>query len=160
MLEPPPTETKASKLALSGELDGGLERLVGRLDLDLVEQYGVDALGSERVEHNGDRLKLRQTAVGDIGDALGSESGDLVPDLTGDARSELDGGGVYGEGCFELVVGHWELHSYCADSTSRTPASRENLRSKVNTADAPLRRAAARIIRSAKSARPPSAKPC
>ena len=32
------------EIALRGEVDGGLERLVGRLDFDLVEQDGVDAL--------------------------------------------------------------------------------------------------------------------
>ena len=30
----------------------------------------------------------------------------LVADLVGDAGAELYGGGVYGEGCFEVVVGH------------------------------------------------------
>ena len=95
------------EIALAGEVDGGLERLVGRLDLDLVEQDGVDALRPERVEHNGDRLQLRHTGVGDDGDALGSEPGDLVSDLAGDAGSELDGGGVYGEGGFEVVVVAW-----------------------------------------------------
>ena len=130
MLEPPPTETNASKFALRGEVDGGLERLVGRLDLDLVEQDGVDALRPERVEHNGDRLQLRHTGVGDDGDALGSESDYLVSDLAGDAGSELDGGGVYGEGGFEVVVGHG-YSSSDGGSRSSVPTTRENFRSNV-----------------------------
>ena len=117
------------EVSLGGELDSGLERLVGRLDLDLVEQDGVDALGPERVEHNGDRFKPRHTGVGDDGYALRSESGDLVSDLAGDAGAELDGGGVYGEGCFEFVVGHGE--SSCETSIRCVPPMRENFRSNV-----------------------------
>ena len=101
----------------------------------------------ERVEHNCDRLQIRHTGVCDDGDALGSESGDLVSDLAGYAGSELDSGGVYGEGSFEIVVGHG-YSSSDGGSRSSAPTTRENFRSNVKTGSAPTRLAAARIIRS------------
>ena len=92
--------------AVDGESYRLFEGDVGRLDVGLVEEDSVDALVSQGVEGGGNGLAVGEVWISDDHHAPRAEAARLEADLAGDARPELDAGGVYREGGLESSLSH------------------------------------------------------
>ena len=80
--------------AVDGESYRLFEGEIGRLDVDLVEEDRVNALVSQGLEGGGYGLTVGEVGVGDDHHAPRAEAARFEADLAGDARPELDAGGV------------------------------------------------------------------